>query len=148
MTGLIVGIGCRRGVSAEQIEAAVRDALGDTLPFEALGAVATIDMKADEAGLVAFCARHALPLRTFTREQIAALDVRTNASQAVREHMGVDGVCEPCALLATQNGRLLVHKRARDGVTVAIACSADDIRAIQSANHQHSNETHRMKDNR
>ncbi|SIT48096.1 Cobalamin (Vitamin B12) biosynthesis CbiG protein [Paraburkholderia piptadeniae] len=144
MTGLIVGIGCRRGVSAEQIEAAVRDALGDTLPFEALGAVATIDVKADEAGLVAFCARHALPLRIFTREQIDALDTRTNGSQAVREHMGVDGVCEPCALLATPNGRLLVHKRARDGVTVAIACSTDADRTI----HQHSNETHQTKDNR
>ncbi|MEM5436036.1 cobalamin biosynthesis protein [Paraburkholderia diazotrophica] len=144
MTGIIVGIGCRRGVSAEQIEAAVRDALGDMLPFEALDAVATVDMKADEAGLVAFCARHALPLRTFTREQIAALDARTDASQAARNHMGVDGVCEPCALLATQNGRLLVRKRARDGVTVAIACSANHI----SAMHQHSNDTHRTKDNR
>ncbi|ACC72323.1 cobalamin biosynthesis protein [Paraburkholderia phymatum] len=144
MTGLIVGIGCRRGVSAEQIEAAVRDALGGTLPFDALGAVATVDMKAGEPGLVAFCARHALPLRTFTREQIAALDARTNASHAVREHMGVDGVCEPCALLATQNGRLLVHKRARDGVTVAIACAADAGRAI----HQHSNYTPGSKDNR
>jgi cobalamin biosynthesis protein CbiG len=144
MTRVIVGIGCRRGVSAERIEAAVRDALGDMLPFEALDAVATVDAKADEAGLVAFCARHALPLRTFTREQIAALDAHTSASQAVREHMGVDGVCEPCALLATQNGRLLVRKRARDGVTVAIACSADDISAI----YQHSNDTHRTKDNR
>ncbi|MEM5386327.1 cobalamin biosynthesis protein [Paraburkholderia phymatum] len=144
MTEIIVGIGCRRGVSAEQIEAAVRDALGDMLPFDALDAVATIDAKAGETGLVAFCARHALPLRTFTREQIAALDARTDASQAVREHMGVDGVCEPCALLATQNGRLLVRKRARDGVTVAIASSANHI----SANHQHSNDTHRTKDNR
>ncbi|SEJ15160.1 cobalt-precorrin 5A hydrolase [Paraburkholderia diazotrophica] len=125
-----MGIGCRRGVSVEQIEAAVRDALGDMLPFEALRAVATVDIKAAEPGLVAFCARHALPMRTFTREQIAALDAHTNASQAVREHMGVDGVCEPCALLATRNGRLLVHKRARDGVTVAIACSADDIGAM------------------
>jgi cobalamin biosynthesis protein CbiG len=124
MTTLILGLGCRRGVSAEQIEAAVRDALGSTLSFDAIGAVATVDTKADEPGLLAFCAQHALPLRTFTRDEIAALGVATHASAIVREHMGVDGVCEPCALLAAPNGRLLAPKRARDGVTVAIACAA------------------------
>ena len=121
MTKLVAGIGCRRGVSAAQIEAAVRDALGNTLSFEALEAVASIETKADEAGLVAFCAAHALPLRTFTREQIATLDAPVSVSAHVREHLGVDGVCEPCALLAAQGGELLVAKRVLDGVTVAIA---------------------------
>jgi cobalt-precorrin 5A hydrolase len=139
MTTLIAGIGCRRGVSAEQIEAAVRDALGGTLPFAALAAVASLDTKAAEPGLVAFCARHALPLHTFTRDQIAALDAPLTASHAVREHLGVDGVCEPCALLAAHTHELLVPKCARDGVTVAIACAAA---------HPHSNDTPRIKEPR
>ncbi|MBN3755485.1 cobalamin biosynthesis protein [Paraburkholderia sp. Tr-20389] len=139
MTMLIAGIGCRRGVSAQQIEAAVRDALGDTLPFAALIAVASIDTKTDEAGLVEFCARHALPLHTFTREQIATLDARVSASAVVREQIGVDGVCEPCALLAARGGSLLVTKRVNDGVTVAIACAAA---------HPHSNDTPRIKEPR
>ena len=139
MTTLIAGIGCRRGVSAEQIEAAVREALGDALPFAALRAVASIETKADEAGLVEFCTRNALPLHTFTREQIAALDAPINASSAAREHLGVDGVCEPCALLAAQGGALLVRKHARDGVTVAIACAGA---------HPHSNDTPRIKEHR
>ncbi|MEI6000052.1 cobalamin biosynthesis protein [Paraburkholderia bengalensis] len=121
---LVAGIGCRRGVSAEQIERAVRDALGATLDFAALHAVASLESKADEAGLVAFCAQHGLPLRTFTREAIASLDAATSVSAAAREHLGIDGVCEPCALLASRGGTLLVPKRARDGVTVAIACAA------------------------
>ena len=139
MTTLIAGIGCRRGVSAEQIEAVVREALGDALPFAALRAVASIETKADEAGLVEFCTRHSLPLRTFTREQIAALDVPINASSAAREHLGIDGVCEPCARLAANGGELLVTKLARDGVTVAIACAAA---------HPHSNDTSRIKEHR
>jgi len=125
MTKLVAGIGCRRGVSAAQIEAAVRNALDNTLSFEALQAVASIETKANEAGLIAFCAAHALPLRTFTREQIAALDISVSVSAHVREHLGVDGVCEPCALLASQSGELLVPKRALDGVTVAIASVPD-----------------------
>jgi cobalt-precorrin 5A hydrolase len=33
--------------------------------------VATIDLKAEEPGLLAFCATHGLPLRVIAREQIA-----------------------------------------------------------------------------
>jgi cobalt-precorrin 5A hydrolase len=32
----------------------------------------------------------------------------------------VDGVCEPCALIASPRGQLIVPKTALDGVTVAI----------------------------
>jgi cobalt-precorrin 5A hydrolase len=142
MTTLIAGIGCRRDASAEQIEAAVRDALGalgGAHPFAAIGAVATLDSKAAEPGLLDFCARHTLPLHTFTRDEIAALGQPVSASPIVREHVGVDGVCEPCALLASRGGQLLVPKFARDGVTVAIACAAV---------HQPPNDTPRIKEHR
>lgn len=115
---LVIGIGCRKGVSAEQIGRAFSNAL----PGQALTSVrevATIDLKAHEPGLLEFCARHNLPLRIFTHEQIAARPWVTEASSWVREKIGVDGVCEPCALLASTRGRLIVPKTACDGVTVA-----------------------------
>ncbi|APR39482.1 cobalamin biosynthesis protein [Paraburkholderia sp. SOS3] len=123
---LVVGIGCKRGASVEQIDAAVRSALGPH-SIDDVRAVATVDIKAREAGIAGFCARHALPLHAFSREQIAnAASVfagQTSApSRAVRAHVGVDGVCEPCALLAAPQGRLVAPKRAFEGgVTVAIA---------------------------
>lgn len=127
MKTLSVGIGCRSQSSAEQIEAAVRQALGP-LDFEQINTIASIDSKAGEPGLREFCARHGLPLRLFSREQIAALPVE-NPSAAAREHAGVDGVCEPCALLAAQtpliNACLLVRKTIHAGVTVAIAASTE-----------------------
>jgi cobalt-precorrin 5A hydrolase len=88
-----VGIGCRLHTSAEEIENAVRAALGSHA-FEDIAAVASIETKAQEPGLLAFCSRHGLPLKLFTREQIAALHV-AEPSAAAREHLGVDGVCEP-----------------------------------------------------
>ncbi|RDJ99839.1 cobalamin biosynthesis protein [Paraburkholderia lacunae] len=130
MKTLTVGIGCRLHSSAQQIEAAVRAALG-TRTYDEIGAVATLDLKAHETGLLEFCARHALPLKLFSREQIAALPVAgTEPSAAAREHLGVDGVCEPCALLAASaestaaGAQLIVRKTALDGVTVAIASTA------------------------
>nr|WP_233837478.1 cobalamin biosynthesis protein [Paraburkholderia sp. ZP32-5] len=130
---LSVGIGCRLHTPAADIEAAVRHALGPHA-FEQIGAIATIDIKANEAGLLDFCARHALPLRLFTREQIAAVPLYS-VSAATQMHLGVDGVCEPCALLAAQTlnpatasqlARLVVRKTVHAGVTVAIASSGDD----------------------
>lgn len=129
MKSLSVGIGCRSHSSAAQIEAAVHAALGSiALTFEQIRSVASIDSKADEPGLREFCTHHGLPLTLFSREQIAAVRV-ANPSAAAREHAGVDGVCEPCALLAahtpTAAACLVVPKTIRDGVTVAIASSAE-----------------------
>ena len=125
MKTLSVGIGCRLQTSAEEIENAVRAALGSH-SFEDIAAVASIETKAQEPGLLAFCSRHGLPLKLFTREQIAALHV-AEPSAAAREHLGVDGVCEPCALLgasiraAAHTPYLVARKTVHAGVTVAIA---------------------------
>ncbi|MGV2293009.1 cobalamin biosynthesis protein [Trinickia sp. YCB016] len=123
---LTLGIGCRRFASVEQIDAAVRAALG-AHSLDEVRAVATIDAKAQEPGLVAFCARYGLPLEVFTRAQIEGLAATPTLtpsltpSPAALAHLGVEGVCEPCALLASQGGRLLIGKTVRDGVTIAVA---------------------------
>ncbi|WP_308701478.1 cobalamin biosynthesis protein [Paraburkholderia sp. BL21I4N1] len=130
---LSVGIGCRLQGSVEQIEAAVRAALG-TYRLDQIRVVASIDSKSRQAGLLEFCTRHALPLVFFSREQIATVPVET-PSAAAQTHFGVDGVCEPCALLAaagelaTSQVRLIVRKTIHAGVTVAIATATGN--AIQ-----------------
>ncbi|WP_415764923.1 cobalamin biosynthesis protein [Paraburkholderia sp. J10-1] len=117
---LALGIGCRRGVTLAQVDAAVRAALG-ACPLESVTSVATLDVKAGDPALQAFCGAHALPLYTFTREQIAATPTIAPPSAAAQAQFGVDGVCEPCARLAAGGGPLVRGKLALDGVTVAIA---------------------------
>ncbi|BEV70981.1 MULTISPECIES: cobalamin biosynthesis protein [unclassified Paludibacterium] len=116
---LTLGIGCRRGKRQDEIEAAVRHALGPRSLTE-VREVATIDLKADEPGLLAFCAQHQLPLRVIARADVAARGWTGIASDWVRQNVGVDGVCEPCALIACPRGQLIVPKTACDGVTVAV----------------------------
>ncbi|WP_309249586.1 cobalamin biosynthesis protein [Paraburkholderia sp. CNPSo 3274] len=120
MPPLALGIGCRRGVTLAQVDAAVRAALG-AWPLESVTAVATLDAKAGELALQAFCAAHALPLHTYTREQLAATPTTAPPCAAAQAQFGVDGVCEPCARLAAGGGPLVRGKLALDGVTVAIA---------------------------
>ncbi|PLZ03833.1 cobalamin biosynthesis protein CbiG [Burkholderia sp. WAC0059] len=117
---LVLGIGCRRHASLAQIEAAVRAALGER-PLGDVGLVATVENKADEPALLAFCAAHALPLRVFARARLTACPASGAPSPAARAHLGVDGVCEPCARLGADGGPLVQGKIARDGVTVALA---------------------------
>lgn len=122
---LTIGVGFRRGVTVDQIDAAVTSALHSHSMAE-VARVATLDSKADEPALIAFCKHHGVPLVTFSAQDIqAAFRAHSSlrGSAVVEEHLGVEGVCEPCALLAAPGGTLLYEKRALDGVTVAIAAS-------------------------
>lgn len=116
---LVIGIGCRKDVAVERIAAAVLQALG-TRTLDEVREVATIDLKQDEPGLLAFCAAHNVPLRIIARETVAARSWVTVPSAWVSQQIGVDGVCEPCALIASPRGQLIVPKTALDGVAVAV----------------------------
>lgn len=116
---LVIGIGCRKGVTAEQIAAAVKQALGERQLNE-VREVATIDLKANEPGLVEFCAQHDLPLRILASATVAARPWVTKTSDWVLQNVGLPGVCEPCALIASPRGRLVVPKTALNGVAVAV----------------------------
>ena len=118
MKDLVIGIGCRRGVNARQIEVAVFAALAHR-PLEQVRMVASVDSKADEAGLLEFAADHGLPLNFFSREQLSQVDAVPSAK--VQELIGVGSVCEACARLASHDGHLIIPKLVVDGVTVAIA---------------------------
>lgn len=123
---LVVGIGCRKGVSEEQVEKAVRRALtelGDP-DFVRVRELATVDLKANEPALIAFSQRHGIPLRVIAKHQIESRPWVSQPSEWVRQSVGLDGVCEPCALIASVRGRLAVPKTTLDGVAVAIV--ADD----------------------
>ena len=116
--GLILGIGCRRGTAREDIE---QTALAALTGYErlAVAAVATIDLKKDEPGLLAFCRAWGLPLLTFSADELARTEGKFTPSPFVEKVTGVDNVCERAAVRA--GGELLVRKLAQNGVTAAVA---------------------------
>lgn len=118
---LSLGIGCKRGTEASKIEEVFARFCAERgiLP-QAIRAAATIDRKADEAGLLRFCEKHGWPLRFYSAEELAAAPGRFSASAFVENTVGVDNVCERAAVLVS-GGALLEKKYALDGVTLAIA---------------------------
>lgn len=119
---VVVGVGARRGVSEEQVLAAVDEALaaaGQTR--EDVRLLATIDLKKDEAGILAAAERLGVPMQTIGRERIRPLQDALRDPGFVEDITGVAAVCEPAAMLAGAQTQLLAPKLARSGVTVALA---------------------------
>ena len=124
---LRVGVGCRRGISADAVENAVQAVFAESvLDTAAIRGVYSIDLKQDEAGLLAACERNGWPVHFYTAQQLRDVAGDFTPSDFVRSVTGVDNVCERAALLGAE--KLIVQKTARDGVTVAVAAEHWEVR--------------------
>jgi cobalt-precorrin 5A hydrolase len=118
---LIIGVGCRRGITGQQVNSAIKYALARVeRSLSDVREIATLDLKQGEDGLNEWCLQNDIPLRVIARAIVQNRPWVTRPSEWVRENISVDGVCEPCALLATFRGKLLLPKTPHDGVAVAI----------------------------
>lgn len=128
-----LGLGCDRGTPCATLQRAVGEALSrlDALPQD-VAVAASIDIKADEAGLHELARLHGWPLHFYPAAELATVPV-PNPSETVRRHTGTPSVSEAAALLAagsaTQPAPVLAlcvekHKfRGPDGLhaTVSVA---------------------------
>ena len=120
---LVAGLGCRRGVPIDELQAALEQTLADIdLSSASLAGLSTAYLKADEPGLVALAEALDLPLQVIEQTQLAALPAANFSPSAAREKFDLPGVAEPCALLAAgEGGQLLAPKRSFAACTVAVA---------------------------
>jgi cobalt-precorrin 5A hydrolase len=125
---LTLGVGCRRGVSSAELERAFHMLLKKaSFHKEAVAQVCSIDLKADEPGLVEFCRSNGLPFKTYSAAQLNALKGRYTVSEFVRQTTGVDNICERSAVLGS-GGTLLTKKDAGCGITMAFAVAPYTVR--------------------
>ncbi len=119
----VIGIGCKRGKTLEEIEKVIRKQLQQAgIRKEAVFAIASIDRKKDEGALVQYAEKHNLPFLTFSEKILNCIEGDFHASAFVKEQVGVDNVCERSAMAAAgSDGELIIKKHAENGVTVAIA---------------------------
>ncbi|MFZ7124558.1 MAG: cobalt-precorrin 5A hydrolase [Desulfobacterales bacterium] len=119
---LVAGMGCNRNTGADEM-AALLDATLEThgLAKESIAAIATVDIKADEPGLLELGARLNVPVLFFTREELETVQGVVSASAAVRHHIGVGSVCEAAAILGAKSGKLVVTKQKTPSATLALA---------------------------
>jgi cobalamin biosynthesis protein CbiG len=123
MSGLVVGAGCSRGCAAEELLDLIRAVLDEAgAAPEAVMALATVDRRADEPGILAAAHHHGWPLVTHPAAELRHVAVPT-PSDVVDAHVGTPSVAEAAALLSA-GGPLLVPKRRSARATCALAIAA------------------------
>jgi cobalt-precorrin 5A hydrolase len=121
---LVAGLGCKKGVSTDQILLALRSALQDLqLPLERVDVMATGEMKKNEPAILDTASQLGITLKIISLESLKEFShPECSTSQLVESKFGVRGVSEPSALIAAGiKSRLIRKKTAFNGVTVAIA---------------------------
>ena len=125
MSGIAIGVGCRKGCQADAIEALVRQALAGAPRTTSLG-IFTIADKHSEAGLTDAARRLGLELSFLSRDDLRGRedDVQTRSAASERA-FGVPSVAEAAALVgAGPNSILIVPRIVAGGATCAIAQAA------------------------
>lgn len=118
-TGVIIGIGTRRDVSSGNVVDAVNKALAEQeLKLSDVELFASATIKENESGLIEAIFGMGGQIVFIPAEVINSINV-PSASEAKR--LGLNGVCEPCALALSRENKLIMKKKVYDNVTIAIA---------------------------
>jgi len=127
-TRVVLGVGCDRGTPLKTIEIALSQALTRVgLEHNCITAMATIDKKNDEPGMLTLAKNNGWPLHFYPAEELAQVKV-PNPSAVVLKYVGTPSVSEAAALLLANASidQLMVEKhkyRGKDGrnATISIA---------------------------
>jgi cobalt-precorrin 5A hydrolase/precorrin-3B C17-methyltransferase len=115
---LVAGVGCSRGAGAEEILTILRRSLAEAgLAEKSVAALASIDVKRDEAGLLEAAQRLKVQIYFHPSEALSTVET-PNPSEQVREAVGTPSVAE--AAVVSSGAELVLEKRKSANVTVAI----------------------------
>ena len=119
---LVLGVGCKRGVEFSALAEAAEEFLEESgVSPLSLAAVASIDIKKDEAAIIKLAEKYKVPFVTYGAEALNGARGRFSYSERVERETGVGCVCERAAVLAAEGGVLMRGKTIYPGVTLALA---------------------------
>ena len=117
---LILGAGLKKWKTEQELLSFIRKVLqANGLLEEAIGQVASIDLKKDEPALWMAAETYGVPLRFFTAEELMQVKGEFSKSAFVQAVTGADNVCERASIAAGAE-EILVPKTAENGLTLAI----------------------------
>ncbi|MBE9399648.1 cobalamin biosynthesis protein [Pontibacterium sp. N1Y112] len=125
-----VGMGCERHCPVEELERLLEQCLSDAgLTLDHIQSLNSIDIKADEVGLIELARKLGKPYQTWDAQQLGSMDgLLSTRSEYVFNTVGVYGVAESAALYAAQQAtgqapELVLNKQKTRKATCAIARS-------------------------
>ena len=129
---LVAGMGCRRGVPMRALERLLKETFQAwNLSLGSLACIASATLKQEEPGLLELSEKYGVPFLCYEPEELNALFEGMMCSETgvgdlipsanAKRLVGVWGVAEPAALLASGASRLLVSKQTAERATIAVA---------------------------
>lgn len=120
----VLGVGCRRGTDVQTLERGIQETIASlVLSRERIEALVSIDLKAEEEGLLQLSENWQIPFYTYTAEELASTGAVSDSSEFVQKITGVDNVCERAVnyYLKIQGGGTLIQSKIRkERMTVAV----------------------------
>lgn len=123
-----VGMGCERNCPEVELQNLLSQCLQQTgLNIEQISSINSIDIKADEQGLISLAESLNKPYQTWRKEELASVEsLLSTKSDYVYQVVGVYGVAESAALLAAQQqtggkAELVLAKQKNAKATCSIA---------------------------
>ncbi|RTR37593.1 cobalamin biosynthesis protein CbiG [Shewanella canadensis] len=132
---LFIGIGCDRNTPQSAIERGLAKFMADNfLAIDSIAELASIDLKADETGIVAAANRLDRPFNTFNPQTLEKVVGVENPSETVKRCIGVSSVAEAACLHASGRSELLIPKSKFkfDGFNMTLAACRRDFPLSQS----------------
>ncbi|PAQ16478.1 cobalamin biosynthesis protein CbiG [Bacillaceae bacterium SAOS 7] len=117
---IVLGVGCNRGTTAEEIEQVMEETLKELkISKKSVKTVATIDLKKDEVGLLEVVRKHQWEFIYYPPAELNTKSL-VQPSDTVYKFTGAYGVSEPAAMLASGNDELLLVKKKSGNVTISV----------------------------
>ena len=148
-SSLVAGMGCRRGVPMAELEGLLLETFAQNqLSPDSLHCIATADLKQDEPGILQLAEKYRVPVQCYAAARLNSVfeenadggDARSDSANTgedasfgsaarllptpkprVHRLLGIWGVSEPAAVLASGSPELLVTRHQTQRATIAIA---------------------------
>lgn len=121
MKSYVIGVGCKKNADYASLKELVTEVLknANIAPAQ-VRSISTIDLKEKEPCILNLSKEFNWPLIIFSKNEINSANLELKSSRFVEENIGVPGVCEPTALIASHYGELIVSKTKANGCAVAL----------------------------
>ncbi len=119
----VIGMGVKKDKDFKELLSFIMDVLSENhIKKEEVAALSTIDRKQKERAFLELSKRWKIPLLTFEATALNRVNGDFEGSDFVAKTVGTDNVCERSAVLAAgKNGKLVVRKTVKNGMTMAVA---------------------------
>lgn len=127
MKNYVLGVGCRKDADYVSLKSLVLEILNKAnVSPDQIRIMSTIDLKEKEPCILELSNEFQWPLTIFSKNEINATKIQVSSpSSFVEESIGVPGVCEPTALMASHYGELVIPKTTENGCAVALVKEPD-----------------------